>query len=264
MENQTPSPKFAENLYDNVFEIWANSEIERRKVAGEVPDDYKPWAVQVFMEPTLPNQVRFDDEANGVFHLDPSCDIPDGEQISPLNFHEIVESIVAFELSEDDSLNAGHITLIRHQKGFYITFDFHYNSARIADHVKTAREFMDGASLSLDRGQLRVFTANLFQAVELLAKSSLFKLGHKSLITSNSHKHIRSQYNLHSRSGVTNSRYAPLFNKLFDLRNKAKYPDSPFSLDTSEAEEMLTMAEEMFEAVLARSHPHAQRLIEQE
>ena len=51
-------------------------------------------------------------------------------------------------------------------------------------------------------GSLRVFTANLYHAVELLAKSSLFKLGHEGLITSKKHEYIRSQYNLHSRSGI--------------------------------------------------------------
>ncbi len=261
MNEHSPSPEFADNLYDNVFKIWADPEIARRKEAGEVPENYKPWAVQVFMEPTTPNQVRLDSEVNGVFHLDPNSDAPEEEPITPLNFHEIAKSIVGFELSEDDSANAGHITLIRYQQGFFITFDFHYNSTRIADHVQTAREFLDGAKLALEQEKLRVFTANLHHAVELLAKSSLFKLGHGSLVTSKSHAYIRSQYNLHSRSGITDPLYAPLLNKLDGLRNRARYPDSPFSLELNEAEEMFATAEQMFEVVLARSHPRTRRLV---
>lgn len=152
MEEQRLPPEFADNLYDNVFRIWANPEIERRKAAGEVPEDYKPWAVQVYMEPTIPNQVRFDEEVNGVFHTAPTSGLPSGEEIGPLNFHKIAKKVVAIELSDDDSADAGYITIVRHKEGFYISFDFHYNSARIADHIRTAREFSAARSSRLITG----------------------------------------------------------------------------------------------------------------
>lgn len=263
MSEQSLSPEFADNLYDNVFKLWANPEIERRRSAGMVSEGYKPWAVQVLMDPAAPTQVRFDHEVNGVFRLAPDSDASDDELISPLNFHEIADSVVAFELGEDDSPNAGHITLLRHREGFYITFDLNYNTERIADHVQVAREYLDVAKLSFDKGLLRGFTSNLYHAVELLAKSSLFRLGHKGLIKSKTHSLVRSQYNLHSRSGITDPRYASLLNKLVEMRNDARYLDRPFSLDVTEAEEMLATAEEMYNTVLSQAHPRTQRLVQE-
>ena len=263
MEDQEISPEFADNLYDNIFRIWANPEIERRKAVGKVLEGYKPWAVQVLMEPTIPNQVRFDEEVNGVFRAAPTAEIPGGETLGPLNFHKVAKSIVSFELSGNDSANAGHITLVRHIEGFYIAFDFHYNATRIADHVLAARQFLDGAKLSLGQGLLRVFVADLYHAVELLAKASLFKLGHATLITSKKHEYIRSQYNLHARSGITEPRFAPLLNELVALRNNARYPDCPFLLDPDASRVMMTSAEEMFKAVVAQAHPRTQQLLQQ-
>lgn len=48
---QTYSKEFADNLYDQTFQVWANPEIARRQKLGSLPEEFSPWAVQVLMDP---------------------------------------------------------------------------------------------------------------------------------------------------------------------------------------------------------------------
>ena len=247
----TPSNEFADNLFDQVLSIWVNPEIERRKQAGLIGDKFVLWAAQVIMDPSGPEQVRLNDEAQGIFKLQ---NLPDDSTVSPATFHNITGDIKEFTLAKDDCPNAGHITLIRHMKGFFIAFDFLYNAAVIADHVRTAQEFLDEAKAALSSKRIKAFVANLHVATELTAKSLLLRHPDKNLMTSKKHSYVLSKYNEYSKQGNTEQRFAQLLNNLANLRNAARYPNNSFSVTQEQAEQMLEVAEEMF-AVLMKSIP---------
>lgn len=251
------STEFADNLYDHVFKVWANPEVSRRIANGQVKRDYKPWAVQVLMEPDAPTIMRFDGEVWGLITVKPGLSMSQGESISPATFHEIAEDVSGFELLQHDSPNAGHITLIRHQRGFFIAFDFTYNSARVSEHLEAAKEFLDMSAISLDKGTLRPFVTNLYQAVELLAKASLFRIPAEGIVNSRSHDRIRSQYNLYSQVSDMEAPFASLLNRLDALKNPARYPDRTFGLEATEGKAMQATAEQMYDAIL--NHPRFRR-----
>lgn len=247
----TPSNEFADNLFDQVLSIWVNPEIERRKQAGLIDDKFVFWAAQLIMDPSGPEQIRLNEEARGIFKLQ---NMADDSIVSPATFHTVTGKIREFTLEKDDCPNAGHITLIRHMKGFFLAFDFLYNAAVIADHVKTAQEFLDEAKAALSSNRIKACVANLHIAAELTAKSLLLRHPDKSLMTSKRHSYVLSKYNEYSKQGNTEQRFAQLLNNLANLRNAARYPNGPFSVTQQQAEQMLEVAEEMF-AVLMNSIP---------
>lgn len=263
--SDTRSPQsdvFADNLYDQVFKVWARAEIERRVAEGVVAEGYMPWAVQVLMEPDAPNVIRFDHEVRGLIRIPPGLLTEAKEQLSPITFHEIADKVTNFELSENDSQNAGHISLIRHQKGFFIAFDFTYNAARVAEHLELAREYLEVSRFSIERGMEKPFIANLHLGVELLAKSALLRIPAKDIVRSKSHHQIRVQYNLYSQAGAIEPRFASLLNKLDSVRNPARYLTRAVRLGEGEADEMLATANEMYTQVASRSPFRTQRAVE--
>jgi uncharacterized protein (UPF0332 family) len=242
------SSEFADNLYDQVFTIWANPELERRRLAGAIPNNFVLWAVQVIFEPSGPQGIRFNEEVNGEFRSREG--MAEGVVLTPLNFHEAIPYLEAFHLSLDDSPNAGHITLIRHQQGFYIAFDLLYNAARIAEHVMAAREFLDATRDAATARRYRVFVADLHHATELMAKALLLRHPDAAVLNARSHRLINSRYNRHAHQGNVDKNFARLLNELSQARNPARYPVGEFTLDEARSGTWLNHAEAMYTSLV--------------
>lgn len=75
-------------------------------------------------------------------------------------------------LTEDDP-NEGHITIVAHDGGWAIAFDFRRNATRIAEHSEVARQFLETARWARRQDYARVVVDNLFSATELMAKGML-------------------------------------------------------------------------------------------
>lgn len=262
MSSSPISKEFKDNLYDQIFKVWANPEIERRKLAGVLPEDFIPWAVQVIIDPDGIEQVRFNEEVQGIFRIRPNPNKPKAGLVSIAEFQSIVEDIEEFELTDQDPPNAAHITLIRYFSGFFIAFDFHYNAARILDHILAAREYLDIARIAFDKEMFRPFIANLHIAVELSAKALLLMHPDKALLHSKKHNYTQSKYNLYAKLGDTEQKFAQLLNKLAELRNPARYPNESFEVDVEEARELLSTAENMYATLKARAPVRARRNLE--
>jgi hypothetical protein len=93
----------------------------------------------------------------------------------------------------------------------------------------------------------------------LLAKARLLLHPDERILSSRAHEHTRSAYNREVRFGNIDSRFAQLLNRLTDLRNPARYSLEPFSVAADEAEEMMAVSAEMFEATRAAAPPRATR-----
>jgi uncharacterized protein (UPF0332 family) len=168
-----------------------------------------------------------------------------------------VEGIESLELTSADA-NAAHFTMVFVKNEWFIAFDFRYNAARVAEAVATAREFLDAATESFKRSQMRAFVDNLFSAVELLAKATLLLTPEKGILEGKRHGAIAAPYNRWGHMGNVDKRYVTLLNQLSKLRVPARYPPGGFTLAPDGAERMLTTAEEMYTSTAAGVPPRAE------
>lgn len=242
--------EFKRRVYEQLFEMWINPEIDRRRVAGRLPDDFALYAAQVIMNPEATgNEVRLNDEVAAIAMVRARGPLEPGEPVSS----EQVEQILGLELTERDP-NAGHMTLLYHANGWHLSFSFRYNTARITESIEAARQFLNCARFALSEGYLRVFVENLFAAVELLAKSEFLALADRDIMSTKKHSAIRAKYNRWGgRVDGFDHRFAALLNRLGELREPARYLRRPLTLTTDGGADMLALADEMFGAVTARS-----------
>jgi hypothetical protein len=64
--------------------------------------------------------------------------------------------------------------------------------SRVAATLDAAREFLDGATFTLDQRPMRAFADKLFSATELMAKGMLLMDADKDLLKSKKHEIIPS------------------------------------------------------------------------
>src|SRR5215207_4746465 len=134
--------EFGQNLMQQVLELWINPEIERRRVAGRLPDDFALTRAQVIMNlDTNAPEVRFNKEIKAVAQFSAARAIEVGEDVTEAD----VDSIEDIMLTDEDP-NAGHLTMMLFKGRWIIAFDFRYNAMRIAATVRAAREFLDSAA----------------------------------------------------------------------------------------------------------------------
>ena len=237
--------EFVQNLMQQVHELWINPEVERRREAGRLPDDFAISRAQVIMnlDADVP-EVRFDEEVKVLAEAEWAREVEVGEDVTEAD----VERIKDLMLTDHDP-NAGHLTMMLFKGRWIIAFDFRYNATRVAATLDAAREFLDGAISAVDQHHMRPFADNLFSATELMAKGMLLMDADRELLRSKQHKVIRNKFNLTGKWGLTDPRYVKLLNRLQDLRGPARYLVKDFTLSAEEASDMLGTAESMFESL---------------
>jgi len=187
--------EFQDTFVQNIVDLWINPEIQRRKEKNLLPQEFAFYAAQVIMNFDLPTEVRFNEEVRARVKGTFPGTFTKGQQI----YIDQLESIEAIELTEIDP-NAGHMTLLSHRGGWFISFNFQYNAARRRSHVAASKEFLDCATTSLERSHFRSFADNLFSAVELLAKATL--LSHdEDMLTNKKHGRVHAKFNLWGKLG---------------------------------------------------------------
>jgi uncharacterized protein (UPF0332 family) len=246
---------FDQNLMGQVLELWINPEIERRREAGSLPDDFVVTRAQIIMNLAADApEVRFNKEIKAVAQFRAARAVEVGEDLTEAD----IESIEDIMLTDEDP-NAGHLTMMLFKGRWFIAFDFRYNATRIAAIVRAAREFLDAASFALRQHHLRPFVDNLFSATELMAKGLLLMWPDERLLNSRKHTFVSTKFNLSGKWGHTDQRYVSLLNRLSKLRGSARYLDKDFSLSADEAKKMLATAESMF-GTLRDSAPERYKL----
>lgn len=233
------TPEIGEKIVQNALELLIIPEIERRQESGELPESFDLQKAQVIWRMGEGNEVRLNDEVRVGAYAKVEADGPieRGQklELSPDQLDELV-------LTEEDA-DAAHITMLRYGNRVLVDFDFRYNAALIEEHIAVARQFLDCAKRSLDAGQVRPAVANLFSAMELAVMGTLLQLPDKPVLTSRSHNYRRSQFNLWHRDGAVETKFVELFNRLYDLRDQARYPhEGGLDLDLPEAREMAETA----------------------
>jgi hypothetical protein len=222
-----------------LFEIWINPEIEKRKAAGTAPSALH--MVQVIMEPGRENIVRLNEEVKGVALVRATKAVNAGDPISGSE----IANFEAFELTDEDP-NAGHITAIAAGDGaWHLSFNFRYNTARIEQLVAVANEFLAAARFSLSENRGHAFIDNLFSAVELMAKAWLIDMPDDKLLNAKTHGTIKARFNKHSQWGRTDRAFVELYNRLAGMREPARYVAEAWTFDATAAAAMMATAEQM-------------------
>jgi uncharacterized protein (UPF0332 family) len=234
--------ELASNLLDQVFALWINPEVSRRKESGSLEQKFALSAAQVVIHVDSPIEVRLNNEIKGLLKAKASRPIAKGEAIRNPDFSEILD----FELVTPDD-NAGHVTVILHRGLWFIKFDFLYNKSRIREALVVAREFIESAKASLDRKHMHAFSEALFGATELLAKAMLLKMPDEKILKAKTHSFVGSGLNRQAKVRDSIREYAKLLNQLTRLRSSARYLNAPLSLDPGSATQMLSTAESMYE-----------------
>lgn len=238
-----------ENTYlpamQQAFELWINPEIERRRQAGRLPDGFILYAAQVLMDlDTAAPTVRLNAEVKVVLKVRTTRPVKKGERLTARDFSDIED----VELTDLDP-NAGHLTMILHDRVWVLKFDFRYNAARIAKTLRAAKEFLECAAWCLEKGHTRAYVDNLFSATELMAKGFLLMHPDQNVLTSKSHKIVFSKYNWWGKLGNTDPRYVSLLNDLSSLRGSARYLRRELTLKMDKARDMMAVAEQMFQTL---------------
>lgn len=247
MTHQPAEPTFADNLLHRVFDLWIDPEVERRQSLGLLPEDFRLRAAQVILNVGAAPEVRLDEEVRAKAKIKPARPIEAGDIVRAVD----VDEYVAVELTDVDP-DAGHVTVLRHQDGWSITFDFRYNAARVALVLDASREFLACAQFALAAGHERAATDNLFSAVELMAKADLLKLHDTGLLSSVKHSYVAHQFNRLGHTGTIEVGYLRLLNRLRDLRTPARYPPSSHKAAREELQQLLAIALEMHAVVAPR------------
>jgi uncharacterized protein (UPF0332 family) len=241
-----PNSQMAQRILEQAFDLWINSEIERRKLAGTLPKGFQLFIAQVVMNVDRALDVRLNSEVKAVMKVRIRRAIEKGEAVRMGDFSEVHQ----IELTDADP-NAGHLTMILHEGNWHIAFDFRYNKKRIENHLDAAQEFLAVAKLCLETKRYRAFFENLFAATELTAKSWLLTMPLPKLIRSSKHGYIRSLLVGHTRMGNFPAEHAKLYNKLNELRDEARYLNRTFKPEQDKCEHFLAGAEEMIRLVEA-------------
>ena len=108
------------------------------------------------------------------------------------------------------------------------------------------KQFLALAENALEKAYLAAFIDNLFSASELIAKTQLLTLwSNPQLQNKPSHKTIRRRYNHFAHLGNVEDDHIRAFNKLSEMRIRARYLKGEISLTDAECKEMLEAVQQM-------------------
>jgi hypothetical protein len=229
------------------LDFWIEPEIERRRAAGELADDFALSAAQVIFDPDVEMPVvRLNDEVKAALLGTAKRDVSAGEELAEADIASYEDVILT-----DDDPNAGHITIVPHRGQWALSFDFRRNAARIGQHADAARDFLDAAHWARGAAKLAPFVDNLFSATELMAKALLIWMPDESLLRGRSHGQLHARLNYERKMDNIDARFPALLNQLAELRRPARYLSRAFVLSDDEMDDMLAVAEAMHAAVVA-------------
>jgi hypothetical protein len=236
--------EFANRVIRQVLDLWIIPEVLRRKLASP----YALRMAQVISTPTGARTVRLNDEVRIRAKVRDSGNLNVDDPI----FLSNVDDVETFDLEEADA-DCSHITLVVLKSGVHIGWNGTYNRKTIPKVLASADEFLASARGSLHARHWRAFAENLFAAVELMAKASMYSLPDGDLMKSKTHGVIVSKFNQRAKGGRVDPAQPKLLNRLVTMRNSARYATEDFSIEAADATAMMATADAM------RAHVEATR-----
>lgn len=228
------------NLFNQVVNLWAKPEIEKRKKENRLPKGFQLRAIQVIFSIGSPPLVRFNNEVKVLIKAKTKRKISKGELIYERDIQEIKELELA-----DDEKDFGHITIIRFNKGWSLGFSFIYDTSKSKKFLQLGNEYLKSAEDDCQKELFRPMIESLSVAAENFAKARLLLLPDKEIRKAKTHGLVQSKVNIYSKtSNIIGKQFRGVFNDLQNSRDKARYnPD--YSVTKNEAKKMIQALKEM-------------------
>lgn len=235
--------EFANNVFENMNELFFNPEIAKRKEQNLISDDFTLLAAQALLFPDgRPHIVRLNDEVSVEVKLKKGVDKKVKDLWPSRNEIEYIK------LNEEEFLDCGHVTMILFKDGFQISFDFSYNKQICAEHLSVAKQFLKTSKFALDNDFIFSFIDNSYSTIELLAKTNLLIEANQNMRGKTSHKTIKAAFNLRHKNTQNQFELSrrQIFNDLSDARKAARYLEGKTNFNRNELESINSTVEEMY------------------
>jgi uncharacterized protein (UPF0332 family) len=203
--------------FAHMFQVAFSPEIRRRIEVGAIQEDFFLKQAQLVQPIEGGNFVRLNDEIKGTAYIREDGEIESGG-IS--NVEDLIR-LAGFDLP-DDEFDCGHFTILHTGKGWVASFDFRTGRGRALAYLETAKQFLGYAIQASEAKHHAPSIDNLFSCVALIAKAILTMAGH-SAKGSKTHSSIQSAINRWRSSGNVDGAFVDIYNRLFDLRPRARY-----------------------------------------
>jgi len=158
-------------VFQQVRDLWALPEIERRKEMGKIEDNFVLKGVQiVFSHDWSFPKIRLNEEVKAIVKSKVNRSVKAGETVYERDIYDIED----IQLTDQDP-NCAHITLWLFKSSWYVSFDFRYNKDKAKEHLEAAKEFLNSARGNFKNNGLRPFFECSFACAELLTKALLMQ-----------------------------------------------------------------------------------------
>lgn len=240
--------EFGRRVLEQAFELWFRPELDRRAASGAVPPGFVMWGGQVVLNLDRDHpEVRINNEIRGVFQAKATRQIAVGEAVGLGDF----DDILGMQLTNEDA-NAGHLTAFLHKSHWFLFFDFRYNATRIEEQLASADQFLAAAEFSVSRQHGVSAVDNLYDAVQIMAKSFLLMYPDHRVLESRTHGFIETRFNLEGKLKNVPAYSVRLMNRLKELRPKTRYATEPARVPEAELNQLVADAKEMRAELEAR------------
>jgi HEPN domain-containing protein len=232
--------EFSRNLFQDIFKLYIEPEIERRKKGGKINNDFILTKAQITFNPDKKeNIVKLNDEVYANAYIKPKKGVL--KQYGEPVFEDEVEDLNDIYPAKEEDQDLGHITIIKFKNYYYLSFDFRYNKKLASKYIKKAKEFLDSAVFSLSVKKWAPFIDNLYSSLELAIKAILLTFPDPKFKKKSSHKDIKIRFNMLSQSLHIDPVYQVCFKELSELRPKARYAEPDFILLEPKAQQYLEL-----------------------
>src|SRR5207302_7856928 len=223
-------------------------ELDRRVASGMIPHGFVVWGAQVILDLDRKQpEVRINSEIRGVFQAKATRSIAAGEAVGLADF----DDILGMQLTGEDA-NAGHLTAVLHRDHWFLCFDFRYNATRIEEQLASVDQFLAAGEFSVTNGHAIAAVDNLYDAVQIMAKSFLLMYPDPRVLEAKTHGFVETRFNLEGKLRNVPDYSVKLVNDLKELRPRTRYAAQPAELPEAHLKEFLASAKAMRAEIEAR------------
>jgi hypothetical protein len=238
--------EIGQRFFQVMMEIFIGPAVELRQASGALPKPVILRAAQVIFYPDgRKPEVRINDEVRAIGEVKMREGIYKNSG-DPIFEHEI-QGLEGLSLPEKEFPGCGHATFVRFGDSWISAFDFRYNKDMSRQHLDAAAHFLETAEYARHKGHRSSFLDNLFTAAELTARATLLIMPDKKFREKSSHKAIHMRYNNFADLGNVAPEHIHAFNKLYGMRDKARYLKKPFKVSEDEAATLVAAVTEMID-----------------
>jgi uncharacterized protein (UPF0332 family) len=242
---------FGERVFQQFMDLFITPEVRKRQEAGSLPAPVTLDAAQIIFFPDgRPPKVHINREVSaiGKVKLKKGVKKDKGDPI----FLSDIDGIEDIQPHGEEFADCGHATLMKFGSEWTIAFNFVYNKALSRRHVDTAQQFLEAADFAYEKKLWSALVDNLFSASELCARSLLLGMPDEKYRSKGTHSTTHNRFNRFGSIGNVDPDHLSAFNRLSQLRSRARYVKSKLELDEAFAKQLLQAVKGLYEQARSR------------